>query len=196
MITSLRGTVLHVGPGEIVLEVGGVGLRVAVPASVLEAAPPAGGALFLHTRLLVREEALSLVGFSSTEQRALFDLLLEVPGVGARLALAVISNLTPEMLQQAVGGGQSDLLTRVPGIGRKTAEKIAFLLRDRLPAPAALPAGAPLPGVGRDAEVVQALVALGYSQPEAQAAVQALPHEAPEALEDRLVLALRSFSRP
>jgi holliday junction DNA helicase RuvA len=193
VITSLRGTVLHVGPGEIVLEVGGVGLRVAVPASVLEAAPPAGGALFLHTRLLVREEALSLVGFSSTEQRALFDLLLEVPGVGARLALAVISNLTPEMLQQAVGGGQSDLLTRVPGIGRKTAEKIAFLLRDRLPA---LPAGAPLPGVGRDAEVVQALVALGYSQPEAQAAVQALPHEAPEALEERLVLALRSFSRP
>lgn len=193
MIASLRGTVRQIGPGEIVLEVGGVGLRVSVPAPVLESAPAVGGDLFLYTRLLVREEALSLVGFSSPEQRALFDLLIDVPGVGARLALAVISNLTPEMLQQAVSGGQSDLLTRVPGIGRKTAEKIAFLLRDRLPA---LPAGAPPPVAGPDAEVVQALVGLGYSQPEAQAAVQSLPAEAPEAVEERLVLALRSFTRP
>lgn len=193
MISSLRGVIQRVGQGELVIEVGGVGFRLSVPISVLEQAPGVGQTHFLHTRLIVREDSLALYGFESQEQRQLFDLLLQVNGVGPRLALAVLSHLSPELLRAGVANGQVDILTRVPGIGRKTAEKIIFHLKDRLVAePSALgrvPAGA-------DTEVLQALTALGYSLVEAQSALQSIPSDAPQDIEERVRLALQHFARP
>lgn len=193
MISSLRGTVQRVGPGNIVVEVGGVGFSVAVPATVLEDSPEAGQSISLYTRLIVRADSLSLYGFGSPEQRQLFDMLLQVNGVGPRLAMAVLSHLSPELLRSAVGTGQADILTRVPGIGRKTAEKIIFHLKDRMvvaplaevPAPSAV-----------DTEVLQVLTALGYSLVEAQAGVQSIPVGTAQDVEERVRMALKYFSRP
>jgi Holliday junction DNA helicase RuvA len=145
---------------------------------------------FLFTRLVVREDELRIYGFTTIEQRELFDMLLEVSGVGPRLALAVLSHLAPDVVRSAVVSDQPEALTMVPGIGRKTAEKIVFNLKDRLPAPALeeiLPSAL-------DTEVVGALTALGYTLVEAQSAAQSIPEDAPEDVESRLKLALKYFA--
>jgi Holliday junction DNA helicase RuvA len=175
-----------------VVEVGGVGLALSVPAEVASGSAP-GETVFLYTRMIVREDSLSLFGFSSLEQRELFDLLLQVDRVGPRLALAVLSHLSPELLRSAVAGGQLEILTRVPGVGRKTAESIAFHLRDKLQAPAIARLGPPS---GADTEVLQALTSLGYTLVEAQAALQAIPTDGPKDPEERIRLALQYFARP
>lgn len=191
MIASVRGIVQHVGLHDLVLEVGGVGLSIAVPQAALEPAPVVGQAMYLYTRLVVREEALSLYGFSSVEQREVFDLLLQVSGVGPRLAVTILSHLAPDGLRAAVAADQPVVLTKVPGIGRKTAEKIIFHLKERLGAPEAR-AGLALEA---DNDVVSALTALGYSLVEAQSAVQSIPSQAPAEVEARIRLALQYFSR-
>jgi len=191
LIASLRGIVQHLGTGELVLEVGGVGLRLAVPASVLEAAPAIGQPLFLHTRLIVREEALSLYGFGSTEERELFDLLMQVNGIGPRLALAALSHLSPDGIRAAVAQDLPEVLSKVPGIGRKTAEKIIFHLKDRL----AAPSGPGVEGLEADSDVLGVLTTLGYNLVEAQAAVQAIPAGSPADVESRVRLALQYFTR-
>lgn len=191
MISSLRGVLQRSGPGEVVLEVGGVGYQLMVPTSVLEQLPDVGQMVFLHTRMLVREDSVSLYGFESQEQRHLFDLLLQVSGIGPRLAMAILSHLSPELLRSSVSSGQPEPLTRVPGIGRKTAERIVFHLREKLEGPEG-----PAPALsGLDTDVLQALTALGYGLGEAQAAVQSIPPDAPQDLEERVRLALRHFAR-
>lgn len=192
MIASLRGVVQHLGEASVTLEVGGVGIEVSVPHSVVEHGPAVGDPFFLHTRMIVREDSIQLYGFDTLEQRELFDLLLQVSGVGPRLALALLSHLSADVLRGAVANNQPEALDKVPGIGRKTAEKIVFFLKDRLRAPA--PALRLIRGA--DGEVLSALTALGYTLVEAQAAVQAIPDDAPEDIEDRLRLALRHFARP
>jgi Holliday junction DNA helicase RuvA len=191
MIASLRGVVREVGDNELVLEVGGIGFRVAVTLSVLRKAPPIGGHLFLHTYLIVREDALQLFGFSNSEERRLFEMLLQVSGVGPRLALSAISNLSPETLQSAIANGQPDVLTCIPGIGRKTAEKIIFQLKDRIGA-IARESIIPIEG---DAEVISALTTLGYSLVESQAALQSIQANAPDEIEERIRLALQFLSQ-
>jgi len=191
MIASVRGIVQHVGVQEVVLEVGGIGVRVAVPQAALDPAPVVGQAMFLHTRLVVREESLSLYGFSTQEQREVFDLLLQVSGVGPRLALSILSHLPPDGLRAAVAADQPMVLTKVPGIGRKTAEKIIFHLKDRLTAPEAMVSMT----LEADNDVVSALTALGYSLVEAQSAVQSIPAQAPGDVAARVRLALQYFSR-
>jgi Holliday junction DNA helicase RuvA len=188
----VRGIVQQISTGEMVLEVGGVGLRLLVPRSVIESGAMVGKAVFLHTYLVVREESLTLFGFASPEQRELFELLLQVSGIGPKLALAVLSNVSPDALRAAVVGGQPEALDRVPGVGRKTAERIVFHLKDKFTAsevgvPALLPA---------DTDVLAALTSLGYSLVEAQAAVQSLPPDATDQVEGRVRLALRYFARP
>jgi Holliday junction DNA helicase RuvA len=192
MIASLRGIVQSVGEGYLVLDVGGVGLQLAVPRPVLEKVPAIGRPMYLHTQLVVREDSLRLFGFGSPEERAVFQELLQVSGVGPRTALAILSTLTIERLQSAVASNQVEVLTEVPGIGKKTAEKILFQLKDRI-APA-LSAGPP---VGQpDNEVIAALTGLGYSLGEAQSAVRALEGDAPEDVGERIKLALQYFARP
>ncbi len=192
MISSLRGIVQAVGEGSLVLEVGGVGLSVAAPTSVLERVPGVGKPFFLYTHLIVREDALRLIGFSSLEEREIFLELLKVSGVGARTALAVLSTLSVDTLRMAVAGNQVEALQRVPGVGKKTAEKILFQLKDRI---------APIPLMETvvskaDSEVLSVLTALGYSLVEAHSAVQSLEGEAPEDVGERIKLALQYFARP
>ena len=194
MISSLRGTILAISPDSLIVEVGGVGFKVLVPTSVAEAAEGVGRTVSLHTHLAVREDALTLYGFGSDEQRALFELLLGVNGVGPRLALAVIATLSPDMLRRAVAHQQPEVFNRVPGVGKKTAEKIVFHLKDKLGREIGL--GAITALSDQDTEVIAALTALGYSLVEAQAALQAIPKETPDDVAERVRLALRYFATP
>jgi holliday junction DNA helicase RuvA len=196
MIASLRGTVLHIQqPSFLVVEVGGVGFKVSVPASVFDDLDGVGRNVFLHTYLMVREDALNLYGFSTVEQRALFELLLTVQGVGPRLALSVLSTLSLDVLRHAVAQEQAEVLDRVPGVGRKTAEKIVFALKDKLGADA-IGLGALSPVSDIDTEVIGALTALGYSVVESQSALQSIPKGQGKDVEDRIRLALQYFSTP
>ena len=192
MIASVRGLVQHLDENEIVLEVGGISLRIWVPASVLQAAPAIGQPYFLHTHFMVREDSLSLFGFSSLEERELFELLLQVSGVGPKSALGLLSHLQPDQLRAAVVSNQPETLAIAPGIGRKTAEKIIFHLKDRMKAPL----GVVAPLRESDNDVLSVLTTLGYGIIEAQKAVQSFSLDAPEDLESRVKLALQFLANP
>lgn len=191
MIATLRGEITQIEDNAIVVETGGVGLRVFVPAP-LRTRMQAGQATLLHTHLVVREDAWNLYGFETKADRDLFILLLGVDGVGPRTALAVMSGATLDVLQRAVFGEEPDLLGRVPGVGKKTAQKIALYLKDRLKPADTLQAVAAMSDA--DSEVLAALTALGYSVVEAQTAIQAIPKDAPNDVEERLRLALQQFT--
>lgn len=193
MIATLRGTVQHLAhPDALVVDVNGVGFHVWTPTSTLNATA-VGQFIFLYTHLIVREDALSLYGFDHADQRELFELLLTVPGVGPKMALAVLSALSPDVFRRAIAHEQPDVLSRVKGVGKKTAEKIVFSLKDKLAG------GLSLAAVGTpsdlDTEVLAALTALGYSLVEAQTAVQSLGKDAPADSGERLRLALGYFAR-
>ncbi|GAB4463024.1 MAG: Holliday junction branch migration protein RuvA [Anaerolineales bacterium] len=190
MIATLRGEVTQIEDNALILEVGGVGLRVFVPAP-LRAKLKAGEAAFLFTHLVVREDALTLYGFEAQADRELFTLLLGVDGVGPKVALSVLSTLSPDAVQRAVFADEADLLSRVPGVGKKTAQKMALHLKDKLKPTDALARVAAMSD--KDSEVLAALTALGYSVVEAQAAIQSIPKDAPDDVEERLRLALGYF---
>lgn len=191
MIATLRGEISQIEENAIVVETGGVGLRVFVPAP-MRTRLKTGEAVLLYTHLVVREDAWALYGFETQADRDLFVLLLGVDGVGPRTALAVLSGSAPETIQRAVFGEDPDLLGRIPGVGKKTAQKIILHLKDRLRPLDALQAVAALSDA--DSEVLAALTALGYSVVEAQTAIQALPKDAPQDVEERLRLALQQFT--
>lgn len=191
MIASLRGEVIQVEDNGLVIEVGGVGLRVFVPAP-LRGRMKAGEGVALYTHLVVREDALALYGFESQADRDLFSMLLGVDGVGPRVSLSVLSTLTLDAVQRAVFAEDSDALARVPGVGKKTAQKIVLHLHDRLKPVDALARVAALSD--QDSEVLAALTALGYSVVEAQTAIQSLPKDVPAGVEERLRLALQQFT--
>ena len=191
MIASLRGEIIQVEDTSVVIEINGIGLRVFVPAPLRERLS-AGEVAFVFTHLVVREDAWSLYGFELQADRDLFNLLLGVDGVGPKVAMSVLSTLNLETIQRAVFNDQAELLSRVPGVGKKTAQKIILHLHDRLK---------PVSGLERiaamsdsDSEVLAALTALGYSVVEAQAAIQSLPKDAPAEVEERLRIALQHFS--
>ncbi|MEK7276252.1 MAG: Holliday junction branch migration protein RuvA, partial [Chloroflexota bacterium] len=186
--------VQHIDTDFLVVEVGGVGLKVFVPSSVFEQVEGVGRALFLHTHLIVREDALTLYGFATEEQRTLFETLLGVNGVGPKLALAVLSYVSPDTLRRAVAQEQPEVLDRVPGVGKKTAEKIVFHLKDKFGP--GLPLGTSISIGEVDTEIIGALTALGYSVVEAQAALQSIPKDAPKDIEERVRLALQYFAKP
>jgi Holliday junction DNA helicase RuvA len=190
MIATLRGEITQIEDNAIVLEIGGVGLRVFVPRALRERLK-AGEAALLYTHLVVREDALTLYGFETQAERDLFTLLLGVDGVGPRMALSVLSTLSLDSIQRAVFSEEIDLLSRVPGVGKKTAQKIVLYLQDRLKPLSGLEKVAAMSDV--DSEVLAALTALGYSVVEAQTAIQSIPRDAPEDVEERLRLALGYF---
>lgn len=190
MIATLRGEISQIEENALILEVGGVGLRVFVPAP-LRTKLKAGEAAFLFTHLVVREDALTLYGFESQADRELFNILLGVDGVGPKVALSVLSTMTLDAVQRAVFADEADLLSRVPGVGKKTAQKIALHLKDKLKPTDALARVAAMSD--KDSEVLAALTALGYSVVEAQAAIQSIPKDAPDDTEERLRIALGYF---
>lgn len=191
MISSLEGSVQSVGDDQLVVEVGGIGLQLAVPLARLDVVPRVGGKIFLHTYLNVREDALELYGFGDADQRRLFQLLLKVNGVGPRLAMATLAHMAPDAVRRAVATDQPELMTKVPGIGRKTAEKIVFDLKDEFERLDVEPEAA----TEMDTELLDVLTGLGYSVVEAQAAVQSLPDDTPDDMEERVRLALRYFAQ-
>lgn len=190
MIATLRGEVTQIEENALILEVGGVGLRVFVPAPV-RTKLKAGEAAFLFTHLVVREDALTLYGFESQTDRELFTILLGVDGVGPKVALSVLSTMTLDAVQRAVFAEEGDLFSRVPGVGKKTAQKIALHLKDKLKPTDALAKVAAMSD--KDSEVLAALTSLGYSVVEAQAAIQSIAKDAPDDVEERLRLALQYF---
>ena len=191
MIATLRGEITQIEGNAIVVETGGVGLRVFVP-NMLRERLKAREAIFLFTHLVVREDDWKLYGFETQADRELFNTLLGVDGVGPRTALAVLSTLTVDTVQRAVFGDEPDLLSRVPGVGKKTAQKMVLYLHDRLKPVSGLEKIASLSD--SDSEVLAALTALGYSVVEAQTAIQSIPKNAPDDVEERLRLALQQFT--
>lgn len=190
MIATLRGEITQIEDTALIIEVGGVGMRVFAPAP-LRARLKVGEVAFIYTHLVVREDALTLYGFESQADRDLFNLLLGVDGVGPKVALSVLSTLTLDAVQRAIFAEEADLLSRVPGVGKKTAQKIALHLKDKLKPSDALAHVAAMTDF--DSEVLAALTALGYSVVEAQAAIQSLPKDAPTDVEERLRMALGYF---
>ncbi len=188
MIASLSGTVQKIEANSLVIQVGGIGVRVNVPRTVLEDVGEIGRRIVLHTYLQVREDALSLYGFETEEDLQLFEVLLGVNGVGPRLALAILGTLSPELLKSAVMREEAAVLQRVPGVGKKTAERIMFYLRDKLKLDTATTA---IPLVGDvDADVIDILTGLGFSIIEAQSALQHVPREI-STIDERVGAALR-----
>jgi len=190
MIATLRGEITQIEDHALVIEVGGVGLRVLVPAP-LRVRMKVGEAIFLYTHLIVRETELTLYGFEAQAERDLFNLLLGVDGVGPKASLSVLSAMSVESVQRAIFGDEPELLSRVPGVGKKTAQKIALYLKDRLKPSDTLSYVAAMSEA--DSEVLAALTTLGYSVVEAQSAVQSIPKDAPNDVEERLRLALQYF---
>lgn len=191
MIATLRGEIAQIEENALILEVGGVGLRVFAPAP-LRTKLKVGEIAFLFTHLVVREDALTLYGFESQTDRDLFNMLLGVDGVGPKVALSVLSSMTLDAIQRAVFSDEAELLSRVPGVGKKTAQKMALHLKDKLKPLDALRQFAAMSDA--DSEVLAALTSLGYSVVEAQAAIQAIPKDASKEVEDRLRLALQYFT--
>lgn len=207
MIASLRGTVVAVALDHVVVETGGVGLRLLCPPRVLADLRP-GASAHLHTSLVVREDSLTVYGFSATDERELFEVLLGVSGIGPRLAMAMLAVLTPEEVRTAVANDDLATLTRVPGVGRKGAQRLVLELKDRLPA-IAVTADAPAAssaahGAGTWGEqVTAALLSLGWGARDASAAIDAVAPVATQMIEDDgqpdvpalLRTALRSLDR-
>ncbi len=182
MIARLEGTLAAHGLDRIELRTsGGVTYEVLVPLGVIEALPRLGGEVALHTAMVVREDAWTLYGFPSAEERKLFQRLMGTTGVGPALAMNLLSTLTGDRLVRAVREGDLATLTRVPRVGKKLAERLVLELRDKLDgaADAAVP-GKPLPSGGPAADAVRALVALGYAPADAERAVRVSLDDAPK----------------
>ncbi len=187
MISRLRGRIEYVAEDHIIVDIGPMGLMVFVPADQL-AGYQAGQPVALFTHLHIREQEFTLFGFATEEDLDLFLVLLGVSGVGPKLALSILSTLPPDTIRLAVANDEPGLLTRVPGIGPKSAKKILFHLKDKMGVSEFEGVGV-VPITDEDAEVIEALTALGYSIVEAQRAVQGVPKEA-TGVEDRLRAAL------
>jgi Holliday junction DNA helicase RuvA len=193
MIARLSGTVWSIGESHVVVRTGGIGLQVQVPSGVLAQLDSVGQPVELFTHLNVRENELTLYGFLTEEELALFRLLLSISGIGPKVALALLSTVSPDAFRQAVVQEEPGLLTRVPGIGPKTAKAVIFHLKDKL-----IPAGAEAAPLLSDAdvEVIAALTGLGFSLVEAQAALQSLPRDEGLPVEERVRQALAYFASP
>ena len=190
MIGRISGILVEKNPPAITVDVHGLGYEIDVPMSTFYNLPATGEKVALHTHLAVREDAHQLFGFATEAERSAFRQLLKISGVGARTALALLSGLSVAELSQAVAAQEPGRLTKIPGIGKKTAERLLLELRDRMQGIVAVsPAAAASPS----ADILNALLALGYNEREAQAALKALPADA--SVSDGIRQALKSLSK-
>lgn len=190
MIASISGTIQKRNNDNIIINVGGIGVRVFVPRTVLEDVGAIGRAISLSTHLIVRETDLALYGFKHEDELTLFEVLLGVNGVGPKVALSILSTLSPELLKSAILREETSILQRVPGIGKKTAERIMFQLRDKLDFAMGDSAAAVPLVADADAEVIDFLTALGFSIVEAQTALQKIPRDV-QTVDERVQVALQ-----
>ena len=192
MIATLEGILEYRGNDSIIINVDGIGFRVYVPSSTLSQLGAVKGKVFLYTHLHVREDNISLYGFASSEELALFKNLISVSGIGAKLALALLSALNPEQLVMAITSGDIDLLSQAPGIGKKMASRLVVELKGKLEKEwkeVALPLA---PG---SADALAALTGLGYSVAEATKAISKLPDSEELSLEEKIKMALQQMAR-
>jgi holliday junction DNA helicase RuvA len=202
LIAHLRGTILEKYPNRIVIDVNGVGYDVFVPLSTFYGLGDVGAEIAVRTHTHVREDALVLYGFATLLEQELFERLIGISGIGPKLALAVLSGIEPIELIRAIERGDVARLTAIPGVGKKTAERVVLELKDRLPrahvAAVATDAMPPLPSAVRD-DVLSALVNLGYHRPLAEKAVDAatktLGAASDAGFEDMLRQALREVAK-
>lgn len=192
MIGRISGTLLEKTPPTICVDVNGVGYEIDVPATTLYELPDVGARVSLHTHLTVRDDAHILYGFSSAAQRATFRILIKVTGVGARTALAILSGMTVDDLAGAIAQQDAARLLGVPGIGKKTAERLMLELRDKLGHHATPGTAGAAPRSGSN-DILDALMALGYSSSESQKALKKLPADV--TVTDGIRLALKTLSR-
>ena len=191
MIASLHGTLESLGGDGAVVNVGGIGFRVYMPTSTLSSLAGIGKEVHLHTHFHLREDSATLYGFTSPDELRLFQTLLGVSGLGPRLALAMLSVMSLEQLTTAIASGSTDLLTVIPGIGKKVANRIVLELKDKIAAGWVTAPGAQI--ADENTDVLAALTSLGYSVTEASRAVASLPPDAEMSLEEKIKLALGYF---
>ena len=189
MIASISGKVIQLTKETVIIDINGLGIEVFVPKPLL-GETEAGDLLYLYTYMLVREDNISLYGFVSLEEKQLFLQFLAVGGIGPKLSLAILSSLSIDNIRSAILSEKPDYFSRVPGIGKKTAQKIIIQMQGKLPEGEGL-------GVRSitdvDDAVVDALISLGYSVVEAQTALQTIPKDTPDDVESKLRVALQYF---
>jgi Holliday junction DNA helicase RuvA len=193
LIGRLTGVLLEKNPPQVLVDVNGVGYEVEVPMSTFYNLPQTGERVTLHTQFIVREDAQLLYGFASDRERATFRQLLKVNGIGAKSALGILSGLSVEDLAQAIALQEANLLTRIPGIGKKTAERLLLELKDKLGFEAASPSAGTAQAHSTGHDTLNALLALGYNEREALAAVKQLPADI--SVSEGIRQALKTLSR-
>jgi holliday junction DNA helicase RuvA len=199
MIAHLRGIVLEKHPNLVIVDVQGVGYELTIPVSTFTALPEAGGEVTLRVHTHVREDAISLFGFSAREEKLLFEKLISVSGIGPKLGITILSGLAASDLIQAIRNGDLQQLVRIPGIGKKTAERMVLELREKLDIVAGT--AAPGPGVkpkpgftANEEDVISALMNIGANRPAAEAAIlKAKSESAGDDFESLFRIALRSL---
>lgn len=196
MIASIHGTLEARRADQVIVRVGGFSLRIFAPASTLSRVGEPGSEITLYTHFQVREDGMALFGFSSETERDAFEQLITISGVGPKVALALLSTMDSQSLYKAISDEDLQRISLAPGVGKKLAARLVLELKGKLPAltgaggPGALTAGGNL-----QAEVLEALVGLGYSTAAAQAALKKIPQDHPMTLEEQVTFALRSFAR-
>ena len=193
MIGRLSGILLEKNPPQVLLDVGGVGYEVDVPMSTFYNLPKIGEKVALFTQLIVREDAHLLYGFGTESERATFKQLLKVSGVGPKVGLAVLSGMSVNDLAEAVATQESGRLTKVPGIGKKTAERLLLELKDKLKVDVRIAVGGDVAKPTSAADVLNALISLGYNEKEALYAIKQLPKDV--TVSEGIRHALKSLSK-
>lgn len=196
MIASIHGTLEARRADQAIVRVGGFSLRIFAPASTLSRLGEPGSEVTLYTHFLVREDGMALYGFTAESERDAFEQLITISGVGPKVAIALLSTMDAQTLYKAIADEDLPRLSLAPGVGKKLAARLVLELKGKLPVTAGT-GGAGMPsGTGNlQAEVLEALVGLGYSLAEAQAALRKIPQDQPMTLEEQVTFALRSFAR-
>jgi len=192
MIATLEGTLEYRGIDSVIINVGGIGFQVHVPGSTLSQLGAIKDKVSLYTHLHLREDNVSLYGFASEEELALFKNLISVSGIGPKAALALLSALNPEQLAMAIASGNVDVISQVPGIGKKIAGRLVVELKGKLERE--WKKGGVLPLAAENTDAIAALTNLGYSLREATQAVSNLPDSAELSLEEKVKMALQQLA--
>lgn len=196
MIASIHGVLEARRADHAIIRVGGFSLRIFTPSSTLSRLGEVGAEVTLHTHFQVREDGMALFGFASAEERDAFEQLITISGVGPKIALALLSTMDASTFYRAIADEDITRLSLAPGVGKKLAGKLVFELKGKLPALTATGGAASGTPSGKlQTEVLEALMGLGYSAAEAQAALARIPQDRPMTLEEQITFALRSFAR-
>lgn len=197
MIASIHGTLEARRADQAIVRVGGFSLKIFAPASTLSRLGDPGSEVTLYTHFQVREDGMALFGFAAEAERDAFEQLINISGVGPKVALALLANMDAQTLYKAIGDEDLQRLSLAPGVGKKLASRLVLELKGKLPSLAGLggPGGSVAAGGSIQAEVLEALIGLGYTTAEAQAALRKIPQDHPMTLEEQVTFALRSFAR-